>query len=83
MRIKAPFATAKKTAKVLGVSKSRFKVLARLASVSTIANGNASPKSNDAASHTGFPTRSAKILQRKSSKSWSKATLRNRKSKLK
>lgn len=29
-RIEAPFATARKTAKVLGVSKSRFKALERL-----------------------------------------------------
>src|SRR5580700_4537966 len=35
-RIKAPFATAQRTADVLGVSKSRFKVLERLAHVNTI-----------------------------------------------
>jgi ribosomal protein L19E len=41
-RIKAPFATAKRTADVLGVSKSRFKLLERLAHANTIFNAKTS-----------------------------------------
>jgi hypothetical protein len=84
-QIKAPFATARKTAKVLGVSKSRFKTLERLAQANSIFNGKASPKAEIAGSNVFFSTRSAKSARPKSvsAKSWTRLAMRNRKSKAK
>ena len=82
-QIKAPFATARKTAKVLGVSRSRFKLLERLAHASTIFNAKASRKAHTAGNRVSFATRSVKSARPKSAKSWAKLAMRNRKSKAK
>ena len=84
-QIKAPFATARKTAKVLGVSKSRFKTLERLAHANTIFNGKAPPKADMAGSHVFLSARFAKSARPKSAsaKSWTRLAMRNRKSKAK
>ena len=82
-RIKAPFATARKTAKVLGVSRSRFKLLERLAHANTIFNAKASRKADTAGSRVSFSTRSVKSARPKSAKPWAKLAVRNRKSKAK
>jgi hypothetical protein len=82
-RIKAPFATAAKTAKVLGVSKTRFKVLERLASVNAISNGNGSRNAEIPDEHLAVQVRSSKSSRAKSAKPWAKLALRNSKSKAK
>jgi len=79
-RIKAPFATARKTAKVLGVSRSRFKLLERLAHANTIFNAKALRKAYRAGTRPSFLTRSVKSARPKSAKSWAKLATRNRKS---
>ncbi len=82
-RIKAPFATARKTAKVLGVSRSRFKLLERLAHANIIFKAKASRKADTAPSRVSFSTRFVKPARPKSAKSWAKPAMRNRKSKAK
>jgi hypothetical protein len=84
-RIKAPFATARKTAKVLGVSKSRFKLLERLANSNTIFKAKASRKADMAGSDVVFSRHSSKSARPKSlsAKSWARLAIRNRKSKAK
>jgi len=82
-RIKAPFATAQKTAKVLGVSKSRFKLLESLADANTIFYVKAPRKTDIARSRASSSRGSAKSAHPASAKSWAKLAVRSRKRKAK
>lgn len=82
-RIKAPFATARRTAKVLGVSKSRFKLLERLAHANSVFHAKASRKADIPTRRVSVSRSSAKSARPKSGKPWAKLAMRNRKSKAK
>lgn len=78
-RIKAPFATARKTAAVLGVSKSRFKVLERLARANTIFTVKASSDSHAVGKDSPIYFEKSAHTKSSSPKSKSKVRRKNRK----
>jgi hypothetical protein len=78
-RIKAPFATARRTVDVLGVSKSRFKLLERLAHSDTIFSSKAS-RDGDLTGDVGSSPRKSSSVKTKRRPSARKTIRKPRKS---
>ena len=78
-RIKAPFATARRTADVLGVSKSRFKLLERLSHSNTIFSSRTSRKMDAIGKGSSIYFDKSAPPKSRSAKTRSKISRKNRK----